>query len=256
MAGENAWGLYEQGRINDALNLALEELLQEQTQEAQEALHAIVAWCYYRRKEFDQALAEIAIAGDNLRARECHVYVLAYSKAHTDDAKLSELVSTMSGNINAANALLIRARTRDSTVSHDQVWKMAEGFTQIGDVANHDVPLANLLHNCARFFHDRARDQRDLKFALGLIEVALAHYGDISNWHHRAAANFWMSHILEKLTAIPQAFVVAATSLRLWESQCAVEKKTAPWIQNLEQGSKRVAELAIALVAFAKRAHG
>jgi len=256
MPGEKAWELYEQGKIDESLQLAQKELVQEQSQEAKNALHAVVAWCYYRRKQFDEAVTEIALAGDNQRARECHVYVLAYSKAHTNDTLLSQLVAEMEGNINAANALLIRARVPTSTVTHEQVWHMAEGFAQTGNAANHNVSLANLLHNCARFFHDKARDRRDLKFALGLIEVALAHYGDISNWHHRAAANFWMSHILEKLTAIPQAFVAAATSLRLWENQCEVEQKTEPWSRNLEDGSKRVAELANALVAFARRVHG
>lgn len=255
MTPENIWELYAQGKIEEALSLATMELAGTSDVEGKQALHAILAWCHYRRKGYGNALAEIAYAPDNQRARECHVYVLAYAKGYTNDKKLSELVASMPGNINAGNAMVIRARAPESTVDHESVWNMAEGFAQTANVAKHDVAMANLLHNCARFFLDKARNRRDLKFALGLIQVALAHYGEVSNWHHRAAACFWMSHIFEKLTAIPEAFAAAAASLRLWENQCTVEKKTAPFLDNLESGCTRVTELALALVEFARRAH-
>lgn len=254
-SAEKSWELYTQGRYDDALQSALGELAQEQDWDARKALYAVIAWCHYRRREYDKALEAISNAPDDQRARECHIYVLAYSKAHTDDKKLSELMVGMESNVNAGNALIIRARAPESTVGHEQVWKMAEGFAQRADAANHDVSLANLLHNAARFFHDKARDRRDLKFALGLIEIALAHYGDVANWHHRAAACFWMSHILEKLTAIPEAFAAATASLRLWQNQCVLEKKTAPFLSNLQSGCARVNELATKLVEFAQRAH-
>ena len=253
MAEEKAWELYLQGKIEAAKQLASTELFQTQDLEIKKDMQAILAWCAYRRKEYDTALAEIAGAGDNQRARECHVYILAYAKDYADDKKLSELVANMANNINAANALVIRARALESTVSHEQVWNMAESFAEKADVANHDVSLANLLHNSARFFLDKARTRRDLKFALGLIEVALAHYGDTSNWHHRAAIHLYKSIALEKLTAIPAAFEAAATSLRFWQIQCELEKDTKPFNEKLAASSSRVIELAPKLVEFAKR---
>src|SRR5581483_6404248 len=103
--------------------------------------------------------------------------------------------------------------------------------------------------------HDKPRDRRDLKFALGLIDVAIAHYGDVSNWHHRAAAHFWKSHILEKLTAIPDAFAAASRSLHPWYCQYALEKDTAPFGKKLENAQVRLAELSLKLVECARRAH-
>jgi|GEM_PF-5062965 len=177
------------------------------------------------------------------------------AKGHINDSKLLELTVGMEDNVNAANALIMRARALESSVTHEQVWRMAEGFANRADVVKYDVSLANLLHNAARFFHDKPRDRRDLKFALGLIDVAIAHYGDVSNWHHRAAAHFWKSHILEKLTAIPDAFAAASRSLHLWYCQYALEKDTAPFGKKLENAQVRLAELSLKLVEFARRAH-
>jgi len=253
---EEIWELYLQGKIEVAEAVATNELSMVASLSIKQALHAILAWCAYRRKEYDEALIEIAGAGDNQRACECHAYVFAYAKGYEDDVKFLALVREhLIGNINASNALVIRARMPDSVVEHEQVWRMAESFAEGADVSKHDVSLANLLHNCARFFLDKACNRRDLTFSLGLIEVALAHYGEVSNWHHRAAANFWKSHILEKLTAIPDAFAAAALSLSLWECQCAMEKKTAPFLDKLESVRARVVDLAEKLVEFAKRAH-
>lgn len=256
MTTEQIWELYSQGKIEAAGVAATNELSQTADLATKQSLHAILAWCAYRRQRYEEALEWIAKAGENQRAIDCHVYVLAYAKGYANDKMLFELVEKLAGNINASNALVIRARMPESTVEHEQVWKMAQSFAEGADVSKRDVPLANLLHNCSRFFLDKARDRRDLKFSLGLIEVALAHYGEVSNWHHRAAANFWKSHILEKLSAIPDAFVAAATSLRMWECQCALEKKTAPFLDKLESVRGRVVELAGKLVEFAKRANG
>lgn len=163
------------------------------------------------------------------------------------------LVEELGDNINACNALVIRARAPESVVDHDHIWAMAEKWAEAGDVANHDVALANLLHNCSRFFLDKGRNKRDLMFALGLIQVALAHYGDVVNWHHRAAAMFWMSHILERLTAIPDAFRAAALSFQFWQYQLQLEKNTAPFKDKLANAQLRFAELAGKLATFALR---
>lgn len=256
MTTERIWELYLQGKIEVAEMEARKEFSQVTDLVTKQALHAILAWCAYRRKEYKEALMEITAAGDNQRAHECHVYVLAYAPGFADDKKLFELTELLVGNINVSNALVIRARMPESTVEHEQVWRMAQGFAEDADVSKHNVSLANLMHNCSRFFLDKARDRRDLEFSLGLIEVAIAHYGEVSNWHHRAAANFWKSHTLERLTAIPSAFAAAALSLQLWECQCALEKKTAPFLDKLESVRARVVDLAAKLVEFAKRANG
>lgn len=250
MTHDEIWKLYTDGKIEAAKDAATRELT-DQLDQQQEEFHAILAWCAYRRGQFALALARIGLAGENQRAKECNVYVLAYAKEQANDARLMKLVAELGDNINASNALVIRARMPDSIVGHEYVWAMAEKWAEAGDVANHDVSLANLLHNCSRFFLDKARSRRDLKFALGLIKVALAHYGDVANWHHRAAAMFWASHILERLTAIPDAFRAATASLHLWSCQLQLEKDTAPFKDKLENAQRRVVELAAKMVEFA-----
>jgi len=253
---EAIWKMYKEDKFQDAQNAAEDELQKGHNETTTQGLHAILAWCAYRRKDYPKALAEITAAGDTQRARECHAYILAYIPEHRDDKKLLELVTGLSGNINASNALVIRARMLDSTITHDQIWPLAEKFAQEADPANHDVALANLLNNCGRFFQDKARDRRDLKFALGLMHVALAHYGETSNWHHRAALHFWMSHVLEQLGAIPDAFASATACLQSWKNACTIEKNTKTFLEKLGTAQIRVAELAAKLVDFAIRARG
>lgn len=253
MPGERAWELYLNGKIKRAKAVALSELTKSKPKDRR-ALHAILAWCHYRDEEYEEALAEITSAEGNLRALECHAYILAYAKGYTDDKKLSELVALMPNSINAANALVVRARAIKSKVSFRKAWTLVKSFAEKADVADYDVSLANLLHNCARFLLDKGRDRRDLKFALGLIETAMAHYGDVENWHHRAAANFWLSYIYEKLTAMPKALESAMESLRLWQVQCELEKASKPFNEKLEAAGKRVIELIPKLIAFTKRA--
>ena len=252
MPPNDIWKLYQDGKIEAALAAVILSLDSEVLDEAtQQELHGIKAWCHYRRKEYDQALTEISQAGTNARATRCHVYVLAYAAGHTDDGKLFSLVSQLGRDVDACNALVIRARAKESSLTHEQVWALAEYFVQTANVSEQNVSVANLLHNTARFYLDKARNRADLKFALGILEAALAHYGQVSNWHHRAAAYFWQSILFEGLTAIPQAFEAAAASLRCWKCQCELEKNTGPFKDKLATAVKRVQELAQKVSDFA-----
>lgn len=235
--------LYEAGQIDAALKAIQEALGAEPPDEEKRQLYARRAWCHYRQKKYDEALEAISQAGDDTSALRCRAYIRAYSAAHRDDAELEEIVSQLGHDVDAANALTIRARDRDCGISHAYVWKIAEVFIENANAASHDVQVANLLHNVGRFFLDKARNRRDLKMAVGTFTAALAHYGEVSNWHHRAAACFWMSQALERLTARPEALRYATLSAQLWLNQLELDPKNPAFQEKATVAAAAVTDL-------------
>ena len=187
MAELRAQALYDQGKITEAFAVATMELAaatETESIEDQRECHATLAWCCYRLKKYDDALVHVT-AGDCRRARECHCHVLAYSKGHRNDTLLLDLVTGVD-TVAASNSLMVRAKDKDCNVTHKQAWGLAAGFAKTADPSKRDAVMGHLLHNGGRFFFTKFRDEKDLYFALSLLQASLEHYGTVANWHHRA----------------------------------------------------------------------
>lgn len=219
--------LYEQGQTKDALD-AISELLKDAKGDAASELHALAAWCHFRRADYQLALTAIDLAGpENQTAKRCLLYVRSFGPTKdlsvTDDEEMIRLVQELGNDIDARNALVIRARQPDCQVQASTIWDHTQDMLQTGDPSQHDVKLANLCHNAGRFFHDKARDGQDLTIALGLFKVAGLHYGNTSHWHHRAALAHWTSKTLLSLGALPNALEKAVVSLVIWVDQLTTD---------------------------------
>lgn len=256
MTNDQIWQLYLDGETSKAEDAIAVELSRCDEEAQKQGLYAILAWCAYRNEKYAEAVQHITTAGNNQRAKECHAYIVVYAPGYINDQKLVELVKELGDdNVYAINALVVRARAEDSVVAdHGRVWLLAEKFARQANVALHDVALANLLNNCGRFFQEKARDVCDLFFALGLMKAALPHYGETTNWHHRAGICFWMSHLHERLGAIPDAFALSVASFGLWIQQCIKEKKNAAFLKKMATAQARVAKLSEVYLNFAFRA--
>lgn len=250
------WHLYDSGKMTETV-VGLDLALQVETETAKlEALNAIYAWCHYRKNEYPASFERIKLANGHPRALECEMYILSYAKGYEDDVRLVAISKILGpDNMNCANALVIRAKNPNSQISPSEVFAVANYFSIIKPPLHQKVATANLFHNVARYFLAKPGDANGLKLALGFIDVAVAHYGEVENWHHRAAANFWKSQILEVMGLIPDAFKAAFTSMMFWTAQCGLEKDTSPFKERLENAVKRMNELTLKLQAYAL-AHG
>jgi len=198
-------------------------------------LSALGGWCYYRKGEYETAQRWFEDAGQVPFAREGIMYIAAYRTK--DDPLVQEIARELGDRVNVHNALVIRARDTDSIISHDEVLRSVLRFQ------GQEVEVANLYHNGGRFFLAKVRDQSDLVVSLGLMGAALARYGMDRNWHHRGAANFWCSRILEQLLDKRAALEAARESLYCWTQQCILDPGTERHRQQLANAHKRILEL-------------
>lgn len=165
-------------------------------------------------------------------------YLYAYAEGYVDDMKLRLAVAQLGPDVAADNALLIRARAKDSTLfTHEEVLRRT--LPHRGD----EVAVANLYNNAGRFFQEKARDDADLITALGLWDCALLRYGPGGNFHHRATLCFWKSHVIERLFGKQAAAFYAMRSCELWQSQLRLDPTNQSFQQKLAEAEKRRAAL-------------
>lgn len=238
--------IYDRGEFGKCLEGVERELQQRPANDPERGeLLALRAWCYYRRGEFGEAKKWAEEAGQVRFARECLAYVAAYAKGYKDDAVLSALLNELGDSVNAWNALVIRAREPDSTLTHEKVLEGVRRFEN-----DTSVGAANFYHNAARFFYHKSRNNEDLFLALSLFSSALNRYGHDKNWHHRGAVHFWRSKILEQLSNGPMALKddkldtlrAAQQSLECWTEQVILDpspRQKEQW----ENAVKRIRDL-------------
>lgn len=231
--------IYDNGEFSKCLEEVERELGQRTDNDSERGeLFALRAWCYYRRGEFGEAKKWAEEAGHQVRfARECLAYIAAYAKGYKDDAVLSALLNELGESVNAWNALVIRARESDSTLTREKVLegvRRFEGDTSIG--------AANFFHNAARFFYHKARNQDDLFMSLSLFSAALNRYDYDKNWHHRGAVHFWRSKVFEELSDKPSALEEARESLECWTKQVILDSSPRQK-EQWENAIKRIRDL-------------
>lgn len=199
------------------------------------ALKALEGWCYYRKGEYETARKCFQQAGAVDFAKEGLAYLAVY--IDKDDETFMKLAQELGDRVNIQNALTIRARDSDSTITHKEVMRGILRFRE------NVVEVANLYHNAARFFFQKARNKKDLLTALGLLDASLVRYGVDRNWHHRGAAHFWRSKVLEALLDKRGALEAARDSLYCWTQQMIIDPGTERHRQRWEEAVNRIREL-------------
>lgn len=235
---EQAQKLYDEGKMAEAL-VALAALLVLQPDSSQNGeIRALMGWCHYHCKEYKDAHDLARVAGSVTKAKELLATMYAAVPGYVDDTSLLRLVDELPGNVAVTNALLIRARAKDSSVfTHAEV---LQGVLQHrGD----EVRVAHICNNAARFFQEKARDDADLITALGLFDCALLKYGFTANYHHRAALHYWKSLVIERLFGKAAAVFTAMRSCELWQQQLALDPTNVSFQQKLAAAEKRRAAL-------------
>ncbi len=241
------WGLYEKGQYVDGLDAAHKILTDRQEtlpREARQEIYAYIAWCYYRRSEWDKALENIALADGFPRALECELYLRSYAEGYKDPVRVKELNAQIGQTLNGANAFIIRART-EAVTPYEEVIKLAESFSQYAVSHPHDVNYANLLHNTARVFLDKHRDKNDFLLAEQYFTRCLTAYGEEDkNVHAKAAATFWISTLYEKQGDLPKAAQMALVSEQLWLKQLSLQTQNPVHVDKYRNAKRRTDELA------------
>jgi hypothetical protein len=176
------------------------------------------AWCLYHLDEYTGAFAAVCMAGNDQRGLRCKLHLYAYKKTgFQDKTKMLEVAKLIEDKVAVANAFAIIARDLKDTafLSHEDVCASIAAH-----VAGKGIAVAHLLHNAARVYHDWCRGPADYLTAIGLLTLAIEHYGDgDNNLAHRATACYWWSQCLEKLGDIAGAKSRAHKALMLRENQ-------------------------------------
>ena len=233
--------LYDKGKIQEAMNAVWAEVYEERPSNDPErgALMIIRAWCHWRRQEWSDALEWLEMAekagGAELKAKRLRAYFAAYRDK--DDKVLLSIVAELPDDIDAQNALVIRARDGDSALTHAEIGRIVLSFSGDG------VAAANLNHNGARFFLAKARGNADLFSAIGMLERAIQLYGTEGQWHHRAAAHHYKSQAHERLGEKAEALAMEQESARLWDKAIELDPQNKGFRDNRESAVKRIAEL-------------
>ncbi|HEY4496808.1 MAG TPA: hypothetical protein VI432_01490, partial [Candidatus Paceibacterota bacterium] len=119
---EDIQRLYDEGKTEEALRQIGLVLPEWDDPEEVEHLYAIKAWCHYRRKEYDLCRQAIVNAGNGVKAKECLAQLTAY--VDKDDDLLAQIVLSLPDNVGVANAYMIRARDKDSVITHEGVMEV------------------------------------------------------------------------------------------------------------------------------------
>jgi tetratricopeptide (TPR) repeat protein len=228
---------YDRGEFDKCLEAIKRELckLRPILSKKWRELVALGGWCYYRKGEYETARKWFQEAGQVDFAKEGLAYLAAY--IDKDDEALRKLVDELGDRVNTQNALIIRGRDPDSAITHEEVLATALRFRST------EVEVANLYHNAGRFFYHKARHNQDLVTALGLLDISLVRYGVDRNWHHRGAANFWRSKVLEALLDKRGALEAARDSLYCWTQQMIIDPGTKRHKQKWEEAVNRIRAL-------------
>ena len=231
--------LYDQGQTEKVLQeIASLNLVPGHAEYAD--LLTLKGWCHYRRKEYREAHDASVAGGSHRWARELMAYLLAYVPGYANDQGLRQIAEELGNeNLNAVNALVIRARAPDCfELTHDDVALCVGRFRQ-----STAVSAANLFHNAGRFFLDKSRGDHDLRQAVSYLDHALPLYGQDTHWHHRAAAQHWKSVAVERLEGPQGAVPFMEESLRLWEAQVALDPTNRSFQEKCAAAQQRLAGL-------------
>ena len=229
--------LYNAGKFSECLEEISRELVSQTDHFKKGDLIALQGWCYYRKGNYEKAREIFKQAGDIDFAIEGLLYLAAYRDK--DYQRVKQLAQELGEDrVNVQNALTICARDAKCHVfSHKEV---LEGVLRFKEST---VEAANLYHNAGRFFFHKARNKKDLVKAIELLDESLTCYGIDRNWHHRGAANFWKSKILEALLDKKGALEVARDSLFCWTQQVILDSANRRHLSQWENSIKRVREL-------------
>lgn len=196
-------------------------------------------WCHYRRKEFDQAHTCATAADSHQWARELMAYLCAYVPKYKNDDLLKQIADELgSSNINVANALIIRARAEDcSLLDEMQVFNLTGQFA-----ADKTVHGANLFHNAGRWYLIK-NCNREARNSLAAAIIRYERIDINANFHHRAAAKFWLSQAAEKMHNMSETITAMQESVNLWDQQVRLDPTNKGFQQSSENAKKRLGEL-------------
>ena len=233
--------LYDLGKIPEAMAAVLAEVNEERPSSDPEIgkLMVIRAWCHWRRQEWDDALESLEAAekagGAEPKTKRLRAYFAAYRDKN--DEALRAIAQELPNDVGVLNALVIRARDEDSTLTHAEIGKI------VLSISGEGVEAANLNHNGARFFLAKSRDEVDLNSAIGMLDRAIRLYGIDGNWHHRAAATHWKSVAFERLGDRAKDAEARTQARQLWEKAVGLDSTNQGFRMNLKNAQAREAEL-------------
>jgi len=224
--------LYQDGKTGEARELASKVI---------QGAQLVEAWCLYREKNYTEAHAVLSQLPESPKALELWAYLYAYNASgFRNEDKLLETVEKLpSDNFNRTNALVIAAREKVSTLDANKILADLMPWIASLDRTLATVEQANLLQNAARL----ALGKGILPTALEIINYAIEAYGTLTNWHHRGAANYWKSDILEKMAQSYAAWQASQESLKCWQTQYDLEPQHPGWPNRLQEARKREKEL-------------
>jgi hypothetical protein len=224
--------LYEEGRVTEAL----EEIDNEYpfTEDMPVEVLEVKGWCHFRKEEYDDA-TRVAIMANSLNGDELLAQIAAY--VTKDDDLLMKMRQKHPESLGVCNALNIRAKDSDSTISVGAIVGSA-----IDLIGNDSIAATNFINNTGRLLMEKGNGRSDNLIAIGLWQIALIKYGS-KNYHHRAAVNFWISKAYEGLGNKKLAILAIQESARLWNEQCELEPENQKFQNSREGAKKRLQEL-------------
>lgn len=235
--------LYQDGKTGEARDLA--------KRFSDKAL-VIEAWCLYREKKFSECVEVLSTAPESEKVLELWAYLSAYKMTGfwNEDRLLEVLAKLPKDSTNLNNAKLISAREPDSKLNREEIFNQLAPWVASLDRSLATVEQSNVLHNLARLALAKAQteegSQRDaeLKRALDFIDYAIEAYGTRTNFHHRGAAHYWRSVILENTGRTYDAWQAGQDSLSAYQKQLDMAPDNKEWQTRLAGAQKRARELA------------
>lgn len=229
--------LYKEGKFEKALKTILSAY--QSINEMPDEILEIETWCHFQLKEYEKATELALVLSDrgNSSGFEIQAQIAAY--VTKDDKLLEKLYWQKPKNPGIANAVAIRARDEDSTISTTVVVCAAMGMINDDRIAS-----IHVINNTARLIFEKSyfKSHDNIIMAIGFWQIALEKYGD-GNYHHRAAVHFWMSKAYERLGEKSLAIKNAQKSLTLWVKQISLDPNNPKFNENLMGAEKRLEEL-------------
>lgn len=211
----------------------------EQIAELDQALHIERGLCFYHQGRYAEALQEAQVAGETNGSLQLQLHVYSYAEGFRDQNRVRDIAERLGDTVGALNSEVVSAiQSASSSSASDLLWRgepLLYGLTP----DNASVTSAHLAQNLARLVMDGLGD---LPRAEKLIDLAITLYGDETHLHHRGAAHFWKTQILERQGKIAEAVLTAEEAVRLWEEQVHINPEDR-FRQRLEGAQNRLADL-------------
>lgn len=208
--------------------------------ELEDSLQIEKAICYYHQGEYQLVLDAVDAANDSPAALQIQLNVYSYGKGFRDEDKVLEIIEKLGPTVSNLNSEVISALKPDSTFSPQNL--MERGDAIITPLTPYTATLASahLSHNLARLAMDKLDD---LPKAELLIDKAIELYGEDTHLHHRAAANYWKTKILDKQSKFVEAVSAGEESVVLWETQIEINLEEEQFRKKLAGAQNRLADL-------------